>query len=48
MKMRICIIVGIIILLAIIIIPSGESKILNNCTGDQSNTHLLVIASRNK
>ena len=47
MKMRICIIVGIIILLAIIIIPSGKLDFLEVYQNHKPDEH-LVIATKAK
>jgi len=48
MKMRICIIVGIIVLLIVIIVPSGESiaKKLGGVLGRGADRRLAVIASK--
>jgi len=48
MKMRICIIVGIIVLLIVIIVPSGESiaKKLGGVLGRWADRRLAVIASK--
>ncbi len=46
MKMRIWIIVGIIVLLLIIIIPSGESNGFFSCNGSDADKFGVVVASK--
>lgn len=47
MKMRMCLIVGIIILLIVIIVPSGKPSYVDNDGLPMSNKHLVVATQKN-
>lgn len=46
MKMRMCLIAGVIILLIVIIVPAGEFTLHSETAMDSSLTHMAVIATK--
>jgi len=47
MKMRMCLIVGIIILLIVIIVPSGKPSLVDNYKLPMANMHSVVATQKN-